>query len=248
MANQFPVDTAVTGWYIYSLFYNLSKQVAKRTTHTMVTYATADRDLYAIDEDGSAEEGTASRHHTVTVPSWLPADNYVMRSYKRSAQAAAAVEGDTRVWDEGPFYWDGTNVIGLGDIAAKTNLIGSGTVTYLGPVLPSGNIEIVRGNSYLTADGRQLPWTFTGQPSLTSATITLNVYVPGDRTKKVLSAAGSPTSSTAVKVDLTAAQTLTIPSGAGSAGIYQFSVDAVLSNGDELSLIAGRMTVRPIGG
>jgi hypothetical protein len=134
-------------------------------------------------------------------------------------------------------------------IAEKTVILGSGVVTYIGPVATDGSAQIIRGNSYQLADARDLAWSSAGWPSLTNATITLNVYSLSDRSKTVLTAAGTPTSASAISISLTAAQTLSLAAGStGNPGIYDFSVDAVLSNGNPLTLVAGRITVRPVGG
>jgi hypothetical protein len=56
-------------------------------------------------------------------------------------------------------YASGTAGYALGRLVAAS-------ISVTAPVLSSGNVQIVRGDSYFSADGRALVWTLTGLPTI----------------------------------------------------------------------------------
>lgn len=62
-------------------------------------------------------------------------------------------------------------------IGSRTATLGSGRITVLSPVLPSGRLSIIQGDTYTVALNRALTWTETngGWPDLTGSTITLEI-------------------------------------------------------------------------
>jgi len=98
------------------------------------------------------------------------------------------------------------------------------------------------GNDYSVIGQGPITWTLTGAPNLTGATITLAV-ARGATT--ILTAAGTLAGSTypaaqVVNVPLTDAQTDTLAPMA-----YAYGLNAVLSNGDEVTLDSGYLDTQP---
>lgn len=111
----------------------------------------------------------------------------------------------------GNYFGAGSGGISPADVAAiwaytsRTLTQFPSLVTYTGPVNQQGTlIQLTRGAAYKSALGNALVWSFTGQPDLTTATITL-------KTNGILSdasgAVAQPTGNQSVKVELSVAQT-----------------------------------------
>jgi hypothetical protein len=97
----------------------------------------------------------------------------------------------------------------------------SGTVIAILPVARGGNVVTYQGDAYQNATGRAIDWTSTTWPNLTGATIA--VYVGG------LTFAGAviaPLGNQRVRLELTGAQTATIPTN-----VRRFQVVATLAAG-----------------
>lgn len=111
-----------------------------------------------------------------------------------------------------------------------------GTVTYDGPVAPTGDVEIVRGDDYSNTDGRALSWSDSSWPTLTSGSVALSVR---DNQGTVLldGIAGVVVDADSVYVELTAAQTVIAP------GLHKFDVQATLSGGSIVTLQLGNFRV-----
>jgi hypothetical protein len=105
-------------------------------------------------------------------------------------------------------------------------------VTYVGPVIEGGAVEIVQGDDYYAADGRALSWTLTDFPSLAGATITFRC---GSVTKTG-SATGTGTQVVSVELSKTDTNLLT-------AELSSFSVTAVLANTHEVTLIKDTLSL-----
>lgn len=122
-------------------------------------------------------------------------------------------------------------------IAATTDLLGTGVITYGGPVLASDRIELVQGDDYLTADGRALTWTSADWPTLTSSTVSLG-FRKTTKPHATTSYPGSVTSASAVAIQLTSAQT-----GELDEGTWSFALKTLLSNSHEITLAEGTALV-----
>ncbi len=118
---------------------------------------------------------------------------------------------------------------------------GQVAVTVLGPVATSGDITIVRGDSYQLPE-RALEWQTSDEatwPDLTGASITFTARYKSSElttTGAVIVATGATKQ---VRVELTALET-----DALAVAHYTFDVEAVLDNGHIITLVQnGRMTV-----
>ncbi len=129
----------------------------------------------------------------------------------------------------------------MDDIKAKTDPLGSATVTVVSPLSTNGlAIELVIGDDYLVANGRQLDFTIAaGAPNLTGASVSLCVsdqllVLPGTVTS---AGAGAQTirfqfTHTTVQFSLVGGQD------------YTYDIRAVLSDGATVTLLSsGVMTV-----
>ncbi|CAN5410981.1 hypothetical protein BH11PLA2_BH11PLA2_34700 [soil metagenome] len=122
---------------------------------------------------------------------------------------------------------------------------GGVAIEFVSPVLLSGQVEIVAGDDYLTADARALEWTSGGAwPDLTAATIELDVH-PLAVGSPVITQAGSvvvPSGvSQKIRVELASTETAVEP------GAYSYQVRATLADGSQVTLVRGdrRFIVRP---
>lgn len=132
----------------------------------------------------------------------------------------------------------------LVSIKAKTDLLGTGVVSFTGPVLPSGDVSIIAGDDYKKADGRGFRFTDTSWPDLTSATgIKLSFQLAGDEGAEVTTITGTNDGVDAIEFDMVKAESIVFSSGDD---IYWFDAQAILASGSEVTLIhpgASRMTV-----
>ncbi len=132
----------------------------------------------------------------------------------------------------------------LDGVSAKTDLLGTGVVTFSGPVLPSGDIITVQGDDYLESDGRGLSFTDTSWPDLSTATdIKLSFRLSGDPDSAVTTITGSADGVDTIKFDLTAAVTELFVAGTD---VYSFDAQATLASTSIVTLIdpaSSRMTV-----
>ena len=130
----------------------------------------------------------------------------------------------------------GTTLPGtLATIQAKTDKIGSGSAILTAPVAANGDVEVIRGDSYLNADSRSLDWTVaTWALAATSAIIVI--------VQDVAVFTGSRVSATQARLELTSVQTLTLPEGT-----FDFSVQEVQAGGERLTRLQGvwETTTRP---
>jgi hypothetical protein len=114
----------------------------------------------------------------------------------------------------------------------KLGLLGGATVPVSRPINASGELEIVIGDSYAAADGRQFTWiepTSGSWPVLTGAAIVVN-FGGTNYTGSVVAGATYPKS---VQVELTAVQTALI-----AEGVYHYSVKATLSGSSHVLTLA----------
>jgi hypothetical protein len=115
----------------------------------------------------------------------------------------------------------------------------AGEVSYLGPVAPSGDVTIVRGDSYLAADGRALEWATAQEgtwPDLTGASIKVT-FGATTFTGSVVVGTGA---TKRVRLELTAVQTSSLVRGR-----YDYDVEATLSGGNVVTLTQGEAVVLP---
>lgn len=152
--------------------------------------------------------------------------------------AAPAAAGDiptaqaiaTEVWSEpvpGAFT-NGTAGEVLGSLLSD---LGAATVEIVSPVLSGGDtIEIVAGDSYLTADGRSIVWTLVNPPNLTGATVTFHL----PNFSKVATVSGGVT----VTLELTDDETASI-----GRGQFTYSLIAEFNNGSIQSLLLGAVLI-----
>jgi len=117
--------------------------------------------------------------------------------------------------------------------------VGSGQITTVSPVAQDGDVEIYQGDDYDNADGRAIDWTnlLGTWPDLTGATITVAIKGVGSFTGSVVTPTGAGQK---VRLELTRAQTLTIP-----ADQHSFEVRATQSvalGSDVITLVEGTWT------
>lgn len=121
-----------------------------------------------------------------------------------------------------------------GDLLGNRLFLDAAEVTVSSPVSANGTrIELVRGSAYATADGRALSFSSDAWPTLTGASVTLDIGA-------YVSVAGTMVSGSGTKVvrfDLTAAQTADLPQGS-----HPFEVAALIS-GRAVTLVLGTATV-----
>lgn len=123
----------------------------------------------------------------------------------------------------------------LVDIKAKTDLLGTGVVTFSGPVISNDEIELVQGDDYLNADSQAAEFTSTSWPSLSGATLAkLSFRLAGDPDDTVTTISGTVVDADTVRFDITAAQTGAMVTGTD---VYAFDVQVTLSSGSIKTLI-----------
>lgn len=129
----------------------------------------------------------------------------------------------------------------LGYVLSKLGLIGTGAITVTAPVLNSGDVEVVRGDDYLAADGRALLWTSDDWAVLDLSEAEAILFKAKTRySSAVLSVAAVAASDTEVRVELTTEQTSALAVGRDA---YRFDLEAELANGSIITLAQGKMHV-----
>lgn len=137
---------------------------------------------------------------------------------------SAAAAGDPLSNDVPGTYAGGTAGYALGQI-------GSGTVTFSGPVISDTNtFEVIQGDDYLIADGRSFNFTFGATPNLTSSTVVMRIQTP-----VILEITGTQsgqgTSAQLVKFEMTKIQTAAL-----QVKNYAFDIQATLSDASVVTL------------
>lgn len=123
-------------------------------------------------------------------------------------------------------------------IRAHTDLITStGIINLVAPVTSSGSIELIHGDDYLAADNRALQWASATFPTLTGATIQLQVRAATKTSPSSFN--GTVLNSTTAEVELTAAQTLSL-----TAGTYTYALKATLTDTHTVTLATGPLVVQ----
>lgn len=117
---------------------------------------------------------------------------------------------------------------------SKLDLIVVGSVSYSGPVDPTGVIRspLIRGDDYLAANGRALTWTFSAIAGLTAATCTSRLGFKSGTTTLIVNGTvtdnGNGTWTASHDVTRTQSATLTQQQ-------YDWSVEIVHSGGTEIT-------------
>jgi hypothetical protein len=105
------------------------------------------------------------------------------------------------------------------------------------PIVEGGNLLLVRGDDYLTADGRSITWTENSGtwPDLATATIHLII---GDRKffRKEIEATTPTGNPKVLRAELTRVETAKLQQAA-----YPFVVEATMSSGSRVTLIKGNV-------
>lgn len=145
---------------------------------------------------------------------------------------SAAAAGDPLSNEVPGSYAGGTAGYVLGQI-------GSGTVTFSGPVIDDDDtFEVIQGDDYLIVDSRSLNWTFGASPNLTGATVVMRIQTP-TVTELAGTKSGEGTSAQLVKFEMT--KTLTASFYVKS---YAFDIQATLSDGSVITLARSTFLVR----
>jgi hypothetical protein len=122
----------------------------------------------------------------------------------------------------------------LSGINVKTQLITTGTVTYSGPVDPTGKIAapIIRGDDYLAANGRAFNWTITAITGLTAATCTSRLGFKSGTTTLIVNGTvtDNGNGTWTASHDMTRTQSATLTQQQ-----YDWSVEIVHSGGTEIT-------------
>jgi len=134
---------------------------------------------------------------------------------------SAAVGGDT-----------GGICYGFRAMTAISTLMTSASITVTGPVVSGGAVETYRGDSYNVGDDRELSWTSSSWPDLTGGAIAVIVNDVDEFAGSVV----APAAPAEVRLELTAAQTTSIP-----AGRHIFQVIATVGT-DIFTLVAATWT------
>jgi hypothetical protein len=118
-----------------------------------------------------------------------------------------------------------------GTAGAALGRIGSGQIVTTSIVASNGDTTTYRGDDYNDTDGRRIDWTdaSVSWPTLTGATITIQIGGDVSFSGTVITATGA---NKKVGIELTAAQTLTIPEGR-----IPFVVVATLTSGRVVTLV-----------
>jgi len=153
-----------------------------------------------------------------------------------------------QVWDEASADHGDT-----GSMGALQNLLsrlGTVSITVTSPVATDGDVDIIQGDTYATADGRALVWTsasYTG-PSLVDATakfraIPSNLYEKGSGEASLDKAAtiGIDGDTVTFTVELTAAETGDLDTI--SPRTYAYEIEVTLASGNVYTYAQGTMTV-----
>jgi hypothetical protein len=125
------------------------------------------------------------------------------------------------------------------NITALQAAIAAGSVTLVSPLsVDGGRLTLVQGDSYAAAQSRQLSWSLTGQPDLTTAVVTLTI-VSGTTLAKTSATVTNPASgSPTIAFVLTAAETAAFT----PAKVGTFDLSATIGS-DEITLARGRVFV-----
>ncbi len=130
----------------------------------------------------------------------------------------------------------------LAAIKAETGTIGAASVTVTAPVAASGTITLVRGDTYATADGRELSWTDSGGtwPNLTGATLVLAIAATnGVQTITTVTCTNPGTANQVVQATLTAIET----AGIGGNNL-PYDLQATLASGHIITLVQGIIVMK----
>lgn len=145
-----------------------------------------------------------------------------------------------------------------GDYAAGTagyrlGQVGSGSVTYTGPVNPTtGAMSLTRGDDYLAADGRELSYAVAvggGNPDLTGAAVVASWYESTPAVAGRATATAATTTVTATVTDPgTAGQTVSLDLPAATSALlaapkYVVKVLATLADGSAVTVLRAACTV-----
>jgi hypothetical protein len=236
-----------SGETVYCRFIRQSDgKFANTDTETLEAYNAADIADYGVV---ATEQGT-SGVYLITIPTWLPAGNYVGYYYIR-AGATQAVD-DPQVGQFLPFYWTGTTAVDLGTIYAE---FAEAIIVVTSPVATDGSISLVQGDSYTTANGRALTWTVVtaSLPDMTGAEVSIGLATPANYKKTgfespTLEVVGTITTNganTIFTIELSAAQTAGLSTAldhnCAEAYVYQLRVE--LSNGQLYTIQLGNVAV-----
>lgn len=129
-----------------------------------------------------------------------------------------------------------------GYILQQLGLLFNGAdVVLQAPVLASGDVEVLRGDDYLNADGRALlwssdDWTPLDLSTAQSVTFRANTRYSGTVFSKTLTVV----SDTQIRLELETAETAAFAIGTNA---YRFDISAVLFNDSIVTLARGQMTV-----
>ena len=120
----------------------------------------------------------------------------------------------------------------LAGIKAKTDLLGTGAIILVAPVLPSGDVDMVVGDVYRAEDGRAFDWTIEDGNIAVDSIVVVIVQGVAVFTAERLSAA-------AVRLELSSAQSATI-----TPGPHTFYIREIQADGDPITLRTGSWVAR----
>jgi hypothetical protein len=101
-------------------------------------------------------------------------------------------------------------------VKAKTDTIGTQTLTITTPVALTGDVTIIRGDSYVVSDGTQIDWVRSGWINLTGVTlvqVSVKPYFSNTVTTLTASAPTAGAGSQTVRLELTATQSALLENG-----------------------------------
>ncbi len=181
---------------------------------------------------GSGVDVTSIAGVTVTAQSGTNLEFFFVNGSANTTQIVDDVGGGTAVWTEAEkdLVLDRTN---------------TGIITVVNPVVNAERVDLVQGDDYDAADGREISFTITGIPSaVTVASATFSIRRE-DTGAVVLDneplTVVTPTGTIEVYLELTAAQTALLPTGIE----LRYDIQATTTTPTSITLAQGDLVVEP---
>jgi hypothetical protein len=194
--------------------------------------------------------GSASALDATNQPGWyyydytVPAAYYgILAGYASTADTSVILRGGASLYISAQWVELLATVPATLD-ALETLVAGlsAAGVTVMSPIdAISGNLELIRGDSYSVAEGRQIAWTSTDWTPLDlSSAVAITFKARSRYSSSIFEKAAEAVSDTLVRVELTSAETEDFAVGRDA---YRFDLEAELAGGNIVTLAQGKMHV-----